>query len=128
MSPPNPIKPYKLTFERRPEFLHARVEGERDSYELSIAYWTEIAAECSRISATKLLVEEDIPEVVGYSDMFRIAAELPELFLGIAIAFVDRYADQAELNEFGELVAQNRGVRGRYFADAADAEAWLLAQ
>ena len=105
-----------------------RVEGERDSYELSMAYWREIAAECSRLGTVRLLVEEDIPEVVGYSDMFRIAAELPEMFLGIAIAFVDRYADQAELNEFGELVAQNRGVRGRYFSDAAEAEAWLVTQ
>jgi hypothetical protein len=47
--------------------------------------------------------------------MYRIAAELPEHLLGIAIAFVDRHADQAELNSFGELVAQNRGVSGRYF-------------
>ena len=66
--------------------------------------------------------------MVSFSDMYRIAAELPELFLGIAIAFVDRYADQAELNSFGEMVAQNRGVRGRYFADTANAEAWLLTQ
>ena len=63
-----------------------------------------------------------------YSDMYRIASELPDMFLGIAIAFVDRYADQAELNSFGELVAQDRGVRGRYFSDAEKAEDWLLAQ
>lgn len=128
MSPPSEIRPYKLTFHNRPEYLHVRVEGGRDSYELSMAYWREIAAECGRVGAARLLVEEDIPEVVSYSDMFRIAAELPEYFLGIVIAFVDRYADQAELNSFGELVAQNRGVRGRYFKEAADAEEWLLAQ
>ena len=128
MSPPSEAKPYRLTFQRRPEYLHVRVEGERDSYELSMAYWREIAAECTRLDTARVLVEEDIPEVVSYSDMYRIAAELPEHFLGIAIAFVDRYADQAELNSFGELVAQNRGVRGRYFNNTADAEFWLLAQ
>ena len=121
-------KPYKLTFQLTPEYLHARVEGDRDSYEISIAFWREIAAECERLDVIRLLVEEDIPEMGDYSDMYRIASELPDMFLGIAIAFVDRYADQAELNSFGELVAQNRGVRGRYFSDASNAEAWLLAQ
>lgn len=104
------------------------VEGERDSYAISSAYWREIAAECSERGSTKLFVEEDIPEAVSFSDMYRIAAELPELFRGIVIAFVDRFAEQTELNSFGELVAQNRGVRGRLFADVGTAENWLLAQ
>ena len=128
MSPQNEIKPYKLTFEQRAGYLRVQVEGKNDSYEISMAYWREIAAECGRLGTNRLLVEEDIPEAVSYSEMYSIAAELPELFRGISIAFVDRYAEQAELNSFGELVAQNRGVRGRFFADAADAEAWLLAQ
>ena len=128
MSPQNEIKPFKLTFDRRPEFLHVQVAGKNDSYEISMAYWREIAAECGRLGTKRLLVEEDIPEAVSYSEMYGIAADLPELFRGISIAFVDRYADQAELNSFGELVAQNRGVRGRFFSDATAAEAWLLEQ
>jgi hypothetical protein len=128
MNAPSEARPYRLTFQRFPEYLHVRVEGESDSYELSMAYWGEIAAECTRLGTERVLVEEDIPAAVSYSDMYRIAAELPEHFLGIAIAFVDRHADQAELNSFGELVAQNRGVSGRYFNNPGDAEAWLLAQ
>lgn len=121
-------KPYRITFDERPGYLHVFVEGSRDSYAISAAYWREIAEVCERNGTTKLFVEEDIPEAVGFSDMYRIAAELPEMFRGIIIAFVDRYADQTELNTFGELVAQNRGVRGRLFADAEAAEKWLLAQ
>ena len=121
-------KPYRLTFDDRPDLLHARVEGEHDSYEISRQFWKEIAAECERLKATRLLVEEDIPEAVSFADIYAIASELPEMFIGVSIAFVDRYADQAELNSFGELVAQNRGVRGRFFADAAVAEEWLLKQ
>ena len=128
MSPSNGEKPYKITFDRRPDLLHVRVEGEKDSYEISIAYWNEIATECERLGTRRLLVEEDIPEVVSFSEMYSIAAELPELFQGISIAFVDRYSEQAELNSFGELVAQNRGVRGRFFAEAEAAEAWLSPQ
>jgi hypothetical protein len=118
-------KQYKLTFEDRPEYLHARVEGEHDSYEISRDFWAEIGSECEKRGTTKLLVEENIPEVVSFSDMYNIASDLPDLFFGISIAFVDRFADQAELNSFGELVAQNRGVRGRFFADVASAEDWL---
>ena len=115
MSTRSEARPYRLTFQRFPEYLHVPVEG-------------EIAAECTWLGTARVLVEEDIPSAVSYSDMYRIAAELPEHFLGIAIAFVDRHADQAELNSFGELVAQNRGVSGRYFNNPGDAEAWLLAQ
>ena len=101
------------------------MEGEADSYEISLGFWTEVAAECDRLGASKVLVEENIPEVVSVSEMYAIATELPDLFMGVSLAFVDRYADQAELNSFGELVAQNRGVRGRYFSDMASAEQWL---
>ena len=118
-------KQYTLTFEERPEYLHARVEGEHDSYEISHGFWTDIAAECERLGTTKLIVEENIPEIVSFSEMYNIAADLPDLFFGVSVAFVDPYADQAELNSFGELVAQNRGVRGRFFADIASAEDWL---
>ena len=128
MNSPSAEKPYTLTFEQRPDYLHAKVDGEKDSYEISIAYWKEIAAECERRGSAKLLVEEDIVEVVSISEMYSIATELPGMFYGIAIAFVDRYADQAELNSFGEMVAQNRGVRGRFFVTVGEAKAWLASQ
>ena len=118
-------KQYTLTFEERPHYLYARVEGEKDSYEISHAFWTEVAGECERRRASKVLVEENIPEVVSVSEMYAIASELPDMFLSVSIAFVDPHANQAELNSFGELVAQNRGVRGRFFADVASAEEWL---
>ena len=128
MSPTNEIHKYKVTFDEQPGLLKVKVEGIKDSYEISIAYWREIGAECARLGASRVLVEEDIPDAVSYSDMYRIASELPEMFRDITIAFVDRHAEQAELNEFGELVAQNRGVYGRFFTDTAAAEEWLREQ
>jgi hypothetical protein len=74
-----------------------------------------------------VLVEEDIPEAISISEAFELASQIPELgFSRIKIAFVDRYADQAELNEFAEIVATNRGAFGRFFIDLAEAEDWLL--
>jgi hypothetical protein len=120
-------KPYQISFEQRPEYLYVYVEGEHDSYAISHAYWTEVAEECRNRGTKRVMVDENISEGVSVAEMFQIAAELPEILSGIALAFVDRHADQADLNEFGELVAQNRGVIGRFFVDVETAERWLLA-
>ena len=121
-------KPYQLTFEQRPDYLYAYVEGERDSYSISIAFWREIARECAVRNARRVLIDENILQNVSVAEIYQVASEIPAMFSGIAIAFYDRHADQAEINEFGELVAQNRGVIGRYFADFGEAEKWLLRQ
>jgi len=75
-----------------------------------------------------VLVEEDIPEAVSYSDMYHLASELPEMYRDIAIEFVDRHVEQSELNEIGKLVAQNRDFYGCFFTDTAAAEEWLRTQ
>jgi hypothetical protein len=122
-------KPYKLTFERRPQYLYAFVTGERDSYEISKQYWQEIAVECKKAGVKKVLIEEDIVENVSMSDMYQFCSEIPGLgFFGIRVAFVDRQQDQQQLNQFGETVATNRGLFSRVFNNADDAEKWLLSE
>lgn len=57
---------------------------------------------------------EEIPEINSMVDIFRAASDLPQLgFTDIRLAFVDRFADQKDLNEFGCLVAANRGMIGQ---------------
>lgn len=121
-------KPYLLKVEHRPDYLYVYIEGEHDSYAISHAYWTEISLECERVKASRLMVDENLIENVSVAEMYQIASEIPGMFSGISIAFVDRHADQAELNEFGELVAVNRGVTGKFFVDEKDAEEWLLSR
>jgi len=128
MLPIDSYKPYRISFEHRPAYLYAYVEGEKDSVTISLAYWREIAGECARLKCTKILIEEDIADMVSMTDMYTVAAEIPSMFYGVTLAFVDRYADQNELNEFGELVAVNRGIHGKLFADIGEAEKWLLAR
>jgi hypothetical protein len=119
---------YKLTLEHRPNYLYALVEGERDSYEISRAYWSEIAEACHRAGYKKVLVEEELREATSIAEAFQIAAELPEMgFAGIRIAFVDRFADQSEVNDFSQLVALNRGLHSNIFSNTGAAEKWLLA-
>lgn len=62
-------------------------------------------------------------------EMYQLASEIPQLvFFGIRIAFVDRFIEQQDSNEFGELVAVNRGLYGKIFNDFKVAEKWLLAE
>lgn len=118
---------YRISFEHRPEYLYAYVSGERDSLEISLGFWREIAAECEKTRAGKVLIEEDIKEGVSLVDMYQIAAAIPQMgFANVLIAFVDRYLEQKNLNEFGELVATNRGLRAKTFNDLREAEKWLL--
>ena len=120
-------KPYQITFQQRPQYLYVYVTGEHDSYEISRSFWLEIAENCRKINCNKILVDEDIPETVSLADMYQLATELPQMgFLGVRVAFYDRYAEQQDLNEFGELVAVNRGVYGKIFNDINEAERWLL--
>ena len=120
-------KPYKLTFEIRPSYLYACVEGEHDNYEISRAFWQEIAREVDRLNAERVLIDENIVESVSIAEVFQLASEIPEMGFGSTrVAFVDRYLDQQEVNSFGELVAVNRGLNGKVFNDVREAEAWLL--
>lgn len=122
-----PDKNYRITLEERPEYLYAFIQAEHDSYEISIAYWREIAAECKARKATRVMVEEDMRGNATVAEAYQLAAELPKMgFLGIKLAFVDTHLDQSDLNAFSELVAVNRGVNGKFFNDRAEAEAWLI--
>jgi len=54
-------------------------------------------------------------------------SELGQIGLtGIKVAFVDRQLDHASLNEFGVLVAVNRGLIGKAFSNQRDAVEWLM--
>jgi hypothetical protein len=127
MSDGAPLKPYHLILEQRPGYLYAYVEGEHDSYEISKAYWQEIAGEVVRLGAKRVLIDENIAESVPLADIYQLASELPAMgFDSARVAFVDRYLDHHEVNSFAELVAVNRGMRGKVFNDLETAERWLL--
>ena len=128
MSDGAPKKPYDLTLEQRPGYLYAYVEGQHDSYEISKAYWQEIANEVARLGADRVLIDENIAESVAVAEIYELASEIPTMgFSSARVAFVDRYLDHHEVNSFAELVAVNRGMRGKVFNDLEEAERWLMA-
>ena len=119
---------YSLSFEHRPTYLYAYVSGEHDSYEISRSYWQEISDHLKTTDYQRVLVDEDIEEVVSVTDVFKLVSEFPKMgFAGIRIAFYDRKIEHHDLNEFGALVASNRGIDAKVFNDLKLAEEWVVA-
>ena len=119
------VPEYRLTVEDRSEYLHALITGEKDSYDVTMGAVTEIAAACKIRGTSKLLVEHQVSGRLSTLEIFRIASQLPDLFEGVYVAFVVHLATAPDNGEFLELVARNRGGRGRLFNNPSDADLWL---
>lgn len=121
-------KLYNLIFDERDGYLYAHVQGDTDNFEVSSQYWREVAEKCKSTEAKKVLIVEDLPGGASVTEVYQVAAELPKMgFYGVKVAFVDTHLDHQELNQFGELVAVNRGLYGKIFNNVAEAEKWIVA-
>ncbi len=119
-------KGYDLILERRALYLFAKVSGPRDTLQISIDYWTEIAEECARSSIERLLVLEELDEKSTVVDMAQMIELLPQMgFKDIRIAFVDPKEDVSML-VFAEVRAFEAGLSGHVFGAVDAAERWLL--
>ncbi|MBN1363628.1 MAG: hypothetical protein JW976_02365 [Syntrophaceae bacterium] len=120
-------KPFLLKFEKREGYLYAYVRAKKDTFDTSLGYWTDVIKYCLENGFTKLLVEEDIPTDNKTMDTYEIISLSQKVNLaGVKIAFVDRYPEQMQANQFGETVARNRGLLAKVFPNIKEAEEWLL--
>src|SRR5688572_23623668 len=109
------LKPYKIRFENHPDYLIARVSGEKVSLEIYRQYWADIVEEVLKVSPKGLLVWEDFAETISTQDTFTLVSELCQLtqFLHLRIAFLDEHIDQLDRNKLGGMIAANRGFTCR---------------
>ena len=115
-----------IRFEPRENYLYVYVVKPQESVNAAITYWRTIIDECIARKYSKVLVEIEsryFPSTVDVYEMVNAVRKM--LVINIMIAFVDGNIHRQQLNKFGEIVAQNRGIRGRVFKDQKDAEAWL---
>ena len=120
-------KNYSTTFEDRGRYLFALVEGEKGSLDIVSAYWNEIAQKAITSGLKRVLVIEDIPEMISIAEVHQLVTGLSELPVkDIRLAFVDLHAEHASLNDFGILVGENRGFSVKSFDTEESAETWLL--
>jgi hypothetical protein len=117
---------YTIVFEDHPNYLYALVHGEKYDYAVLSGFLREIASEVRSRGYEQVLIEENISAAASEEDIYRAAIELPEFgYAGIRMAYVDRFADQREINEFGRKVAIDNGIDVRQFTDIGHAAAWL---
>lgn len=127
MNSTEPEKSYSIDFQDRGRYLFAHVEGERGTLEIATEYWKEIAQRTIESGLKRILVVEDIPEMISIAEVHQLVTSLAELPVkDVRLAFVDLYAEHSSLNDFGVLVSENRGFSVRSFDTEEAAEAWLL--
>ncbi len=117
---------YSVEYEERLDFLRATVKGECATLEIARSYWLDIAHRVLESGHKKLLVVEDIPEAIAISEVHQLVTDLAQLPVrDIRVAFVDLFSQHKSLNEFGILVAENRGLNLRIFDSEELATEWL---
>jgi hypothetical protein len=120
---------YTIVFENYPTYLYALVHGEAYGYEILSAFLKEIADEVKARGFTQVLIEENISASATKEDAYRVGSEMPELgYAGIKVAYVDRFLEQEEVNEFGRDVAVHNGINVRLFSDQEMADRWLTSE
>jgi hypothetical protein len=120
---------YTIVYENYPTYLYALVHGEAYGYEVLTGFLKEIADEVRARGFDRVLIEENISAGATKDVAFRVASELPQLgFTGIRIAYVDRFLEQEEVNEYGRDVAVHNGIEVRLFDDQEMANRWLTAE
>lgn len=113
-------------FENRDEYLYVRIDG-RGSYEQQKEIWEQIADELKASSHFRLLVEQTSQTNLDMSDVFQLSADVAAMGLDdCKSAYVDPNESNADINEFAETVAINRGFNGKVFTNIDEAVAWLL--
>jgi hypothetical protein len=120
---------YRIDFEDRSDYLFAHIIGDHGTLSIAKQYWLDIIEAVMKREMRKILVVEDIPEVISIADVHQLVTDLSELPIrDIQLAFVDLYAQHSSLNQFGILVAENRGLAIRSFDSEAEAAAWLTTE
>ena len=124
---PSLQQPFDLRFANRGDYLHAVVSGDRDSPEISLAYWRAIAAECARRGAHRLLIRDELPgQPNDPEQMVRLAQALRGSGLEkVRVAFHEPVIIHLRLVEHGELAMREAGFTLRVFGSEHEAELWL---
>ncbi len=118
---------FSLYFETRGEYLYVRIEGSGVDYDVHRECWEKIAEEFRRSQQFRLLIEQNSVEQPSMSDTFQLSSDIAEMgFDDCKFAYVDEKEENRDINEFGEVVALNRGLNCKTFSNMDEAETWLL--
>jgi len=121
-----PERPYELTFEVRPEYLHARIAARKIDRTTALDCLAEIAVKCAQTRRKKVLLERDIDTMMASRELFETTEDFVRMDHGLRIALVNPHPSiEEELRNIVDY-ASSIGGQFEYFDSAADANRWLL--
>lgn len=119
------VPAYRIEFHHLDGILQAFVTGPQDTLEVSLAYWTDIAAECAISQVTHLLVVEELGTRATRGDMQEMVEVLAQIgFRDICIAYVDSLDDD-DVRAAAEMHGRRVGLVGRIFRERQAGLDWL---
>jgi hypothetical protein len=117
---------FKVRVEPQSGYLRAHVFDGTDSLPVSIAMWKLLGEQCRHYRAERLLVLEDLVDTVELAEIDSVVRAMAGFgFAGIRIAFVEM-GDDLFVNEHGEILAADHGIRAMVFSNETAARRWLL--
>ncbi|HTX73841.1 MAG TPA: hypothetical protein VMC79_13505 [Rectinemataceae bacterium] len=119
--------PYRISYERTPDYLLVRMEGE-EAFAEAIRFWQELARLAAEELISRFLIVDTVVGQLSTTEHFEISEVVARLFVGKRIAYVDPKEHTYESNQFGETVILNRGGFVKLFVSEADAHAWLTGE
>src|SRR5437667_2156919 len=88
-------KPYELTFEKRPDYLYARIKAPALDRATALDYLGEIADRCAATRCKRLLVDRNIPAATTDADAVLAIKDYVRMSAGLRVAFVNRRSSGA---------------------------------
>ena len=123
----DPLPTYNLKIEQRPGFAYALLTAPEVRMSDAARYVAEMADECGRLGTDKLLIDRRVDGAPSRTLAYYKVAEIIDKFPPCTrVAFVDEDPASRERLNWALRQAQTDAVSFHIFADAADAEQWLL--
>ena len=122
-----PALDYQLAFQDRGDYLRVDISGARDSFEISLAYWRAIAAECERRGTRSLLAVGRIggPPLLPQEVDELVQVMRDSYMTRMRVAYCEATDTDLSGVEYGELSARESGYTVRVFGSEREAELWL---
>jgi hypothetical protein len=116
---------YNLAFERREGYLYARVQADFMELDAAKKYLREIADRVESDGYEKVLIERDIPTMLGPGSLFLAAKAFAGYIGNATVAFVNVYKPIKADMDLAVLMGQNNGGRFTLHETVEQAEVWL---
>jgi hypothetical protein len=121
----DPGRQYELVFERRPNYLYARISAARIDDEMAITYLRQVIAKCRKSGYNRLVLERNIPQMLSPGSLYFTTKVFRQLTEGIKVAFINPHENIDNGMNFAVLMATNIGAEFSLQPNIESAEEWL---